>query len=342
MIGLDYSNERYVRSYVRDTEEYLLLPWEARGLYWELRRKVDRSGLLKVRNGAASVVLLIRWPADVVERALDALLASGFVLEDDRGYLMPEFLPSEEAKQSVAQRARESRARRVDRGVTSSSHDDVDVDDLETTRDDVDSNRDEQPVTRAVLQRNVTTPPRDAPKTSLRACRAVPTVEEERSTRFAIASRVFAFMEQERKAIDPQARDTARINCEDKIVRLLAMGNTEDDLLHVVKVYSHEARQQPSDQLRWFQGATMWQPDNVDRAKSRKVDATRQSAGDGLRAGGGATVRPADADERAQARLAELDAEAEARRRQGPRRATPIVATPEASGPRPPRAGGDR
>jgi hypothetical protein len=290
MIGLDYENERYVRAYVRDTEEYLLLPWQAQGLYWAIRRKADRAGLLAARNGVDSIALLIRWPREVVAEFLPDLVARGFVTEDLRGYLLPEFLASEEARQSNAQRSRESRAKRSEVAAVYGS--DPRVEHAE--------DRDEQPdprvandapraatatpapvleTKRAELQRSVTAAAQNVTGSTLLPVPSVPTVESARSNRYEQAKRVFAFMEAERKAVDPRARATAQIHCEDLITKLLGMGHTEDDLLHVVRVYAWEARQRPDDPLRWFQAATIWQPDNVERAKSRRLPAPRR-AGD--------------------------------------------------------------
>jgi len=47
---MDWSNERYVRVYTRDTAEYLALCWQAKALLSLLLRKCDRAGVVVVRS----------------------------------------------------------------------------------------------------------------------------------------------------------------------------------------------------------------------------------------------------------------------------------------------------
>lgn len=319
MIGLDYANERFVRAYVRDTEEFLALSWQAQSLYWAIRRKCDRSGLLQTRKGAVGVALILHWPREVVVEHLPELVAEGFVQDDARGFLLPEFIPSEETKPSDAQRQRESRARRQGKS--------QDPADRHEEQQDSDEENGTEPVQGRTTKANQVTAftgvtnsdelrDQTAGRTSLRL--SVPSVpsEEERRSRYEVARSVLSFFEQERRAIDPQARPSAQINAQDRIVLLLGQGHSEDDLMHVVRVYAHEARQRTEDRLRWFNAATVWgNPDNVERAKAKRLPAQQARPADGLREAGGAAVAPADADERARRRIAELDAEAEARRK---------------------------
>lgn len=112
---MDWTDERYVRLYVRDTAEWIMLSWEARALFHEVLRKVDRAGVLALgRSGTAGLAALTRMPPDVVARALDELAADGCVELLPERLVLPNFLEAQEARQGDAQRARESRARRRD------------------------------------------------------------------------------------------------------------------------------------------------------------------------------------------------------------------------------------
>jgi hypothetical protein len=113
---MDWANERYVRVYTRDTEDDLLLSWEATALWHALIRKVDRAGVLEAKRGARSLALVTRIPIDVVERSLPELLADGRLAAHELGYLVPNFIEAQETPQSDKQRATESRGRRRDRG----------------------------------------------------------------------------------------------------------------------------------------------------------------------------------------------------------------------------------
>src|SRR5690242_5237487 len=109
---MDWSNERYVRLYTRNTDDWIALGWEARAVYALLKREVDRAGVLETKRGARGVAAVCRMPVDVVERGLEELLADGWVKECELGYVYPDYIESEEASQSDAQRQRESRATR--------------------------------------------------------------------------------------------------------------------------------------------------------------------------------------------------------------------------------------
>ncbi|MBV8760127.1 MAG: conserved phage C-terminal domain-containing protein [Deltaproteobacteria bacterium] len=113
---MDWSNEKYVRLYVRDTDSWLSWSWQARALFCLMLRKVDRAGVLETKRGARGVTAHTGMPFEVVTEALRELLEDGCVREhgDGRGYVMPNFLEAQEAAQSDRLRAREYRARRRD------------------------------------------------------------------------------------------------------------------------------------------------------------------------------------------------------------------------------------
>jgi hypothetical protein len=119
---LDWTNERYVRVYVRDTADLLAVGWEGRAALWEMCRKSDRAGVID--GDMETLPDLLRLPAEVVEAGLGRLIHRKVVLvgeiEGAPCYLIKNFIPAQEAKQSDAQRQRESRAKRRDlaRGVT--------------------------------------------------------------------------------------------------------------------------------------------------------------------------------------------------------------------------------
>ena len=110
-----WSDERYVRAYVRDTTEWCLLSWQARALFLELLRKVDLSGFIAVgKAGVRGLALVVRMPADVVELALraeDGLLADGCLVEVDGGLMMPNYVEAQSARSSDKQRKQEQRSR---------------------------------------------------------------------------------------------------------------------------------------------------------------------------------------------------------------------------------------
>lgn len=114
---MNWSDERYVRVYTRDTADWVDLGWEAQALLLLLMRKVDRAGVLDLgRRGEAGLANLLRMPLDVLQRSLVTLEADGCVTRSHTGsqLVLPNFLAAQEARQSDRQRQHESRARRRD------------------------------------------------------------------------------------------------------------------------------------------------------------------------------------------------------------------------------------
>ena len=120
---MDWSNERYVRLYTRNTDDWMVWPWQARALFPLLMRAADRAGHIDTSRGFIGIAALVMLPLEVVEVGMQALLEGhgAPVAVVDRGYLIRNFLDAQEANQTDQQRARESRARKRDRlrhGVT--------------------------------------------------------------------------------------------------------------------------------------------------------------------------------------------------------------------------------
>lgn len=110
---MDWPNERYVRVYVRDSVTWKVIDWQARAVLLFVLRKVDRSGVIDVgEDGIDGLAAIIELPIDVVERGVPQLLKRGTLVRKPTAFVLPNFLEAQEAVQSDAQRARESRARR--------------------------------------------------------------------------------------------------------------------------------------------------------------------------------------------------------------------------------------
>lgn len=110
---MDWSNERYVRVYTRDSTTWKIIDWQARTLLLLLLRKVDRAGVLDVgTDGVEGLAAQVELPIDIVERGLPQLLSRGVVVKTADAYVMPNFLDAQEAVQSDAMRQRESREKR--------------------------------------------------------------------------------------------------------------------------------------------------------------------------------------------------------------------------------------
>lgn len=111
---MDWTNEEFVKVYRRETDDDLLLSWEARALWSAMLIKFDRSGLLETRRGMRGLAAIVRIPIDVVERAVPELLEDGRLTHVEMGYFSKNFLAAQEASKSDKLRQRESRVRRAE------------------------------------------------------------------------------------------------------------------------------------------------------------------------------------------------------------------------------------
>jgi hypothetical protein len=107
---VDWANERYVRLFVRDTTTWKLLPWQARALLPLILRKLDRAGVIDLgEDGEEGLAAMVEVPLEFVQEGLPSLLKRGVFKMAHGKFVMPNFLAAQEAKQSDAQRKRESR-----------------------------------------------------------------------------------------------------------------------------------------------------------------------------------------------------------------------------------------
>lgn len=122
---MDWSNERYVRVYTRDTTTWKLMDWRGRTVLSLLIRKVDRAGVLDVgHDGVLGLAAVLELPIEIVEAGIGQLTAARggtpTVIDTGTAYALPNFLEAQEAPQSDPQRKRESRARRREVAVAAS------------------------------------------------------------------------------------------------------------------------------------------------------------------------------------------------------------------------------
>lgn len=113
---MDWENERYVRLYTRDTVEWEMWRWEARALWPQIMRKLDRSGRLVLgKHGVRGLAALVKLPLEVVQPGLEGdggLLDDGCVVLEGDVLYAPNFVPAQEAKKSDRQRKAEERERK--------------------------------------------------------------------------------------------------------------------------------------------------------------------------------------------------------------------------------------
>lgn len=109
---MDWSEERYVRVYTRDTADLLAFGWEGRLVWYELLRKADRCGVIEHGGDLDILPELLRVPPEIFRVGLERIVKRRSAQVTDRAIVIPNHVPANEAKQSDAHRQRESRARR--------------------------------------------------------------------------------------------------------------------------------------------------------------------------------------------------------------------------------------
>lgn len=145
---MDFSNERYVRLYTRETTTYKRLAWEAQALLAAVLRLMDRAGVLEIGELAPSEAVslhLPKWPNEIVETGMRGLLTTGIVEHHGSALVWPKYLDAQEAVQTGAHRTSEWRARRRDVACHN-----------ETPRDETSQDRDETSHKCDVERRGVT------------------------------------------------------------------------------------------------------------------------------------------------------------------------------------------
>ena len=110
---MDYSNERWVRLYTRDTATWKLVDWRARTVLLHILRKADRAGVIDVgKDGELGLAALLELPREIVADGLRQLLERETVLATGSAYVLPNFLEAQEAPATDKQRQRDSRGNR--------------------------------------------------------------------------------------------------------------------------------------------------------------------------------------------------------------------------------------
>jgi hypothetical protein len=114
---VNWSDERYVRLYTRDTPDWQCLSFLAQGLFCLILRKVDRAGVLPLgRSGRKAVAIAVghahQWA--LLEPALEELLSDGCIRIEGDLLVVPNFLDAQEAEASDKARSKVYRERRRD------------------------------------------------------------------------------------------------------------------------------------------------------------------------------------------------------------------------------------
>jgi hypothetical protein len=112
---VDFTNERYVRVYTRDTVTWKRLGWDGQCILLQLLRKVDRAGTVELDGLEPweAISLLTGAPEQVARAGTAKCLTVGTIVISKDRLVLPKFIEAQEALKSDKQRQRESRERRA-------------------------------------------------------------------------------------------------------------------------------------------------------------------------------------------------------------------------------------
>lgn len=109
---MNWAEERWVKLYTRDTPEWAAVSLGARGLFYELTRKVDGAGQLHLgRKGVHALAACVRGELAQVTEALTELLQDGCVVLDGETLVIPNSVEAQAARTSDTIRKRMQRGR---------------------------------------------------------------------------------------------------------------------------------------------------------------------------------------------------------------------------------------
>lgn len=110
---MNWSDERYVKLYSRNTATWVTWPWQARAALPLFLRVADGAGLLDCgrREPLRALAALVMLPVEVVEVAVAAMVDDGTLEVVERGWLLPHYLEAQEATKTPALKKRDQRDR---------------------------------------------------------------------------------------------------------------------------------------------------------------------------------------------------------------------------------------
>jgi hypothetical protein len=279
---VDWSNERYVRIYTRNTADLLAVGWEGRLVWYELLRHSDRAGVIDTGGDVDCLPEMLRVPHDVFAVGFDRILKRPHPMVEVHAtaVVIPNFEDAQEARQSDAHRAKESRERRKQRARLKT----LGVTERTETSQNVTAEvgfRDEPSLPNDVRTKNVTlccavpccavpsvgSDPEAAaseqpPPKAKRSKKANGVLEKHR----AEAERLWQIQTELRQNAIPGSRPLApndeRLT---RIAERLEAGATPADCETVLEHYADRARRDPG-QRQWFNGTTNWRRENFETA----------------------------------------------------------------------------
>jgi hypothetical protein len=121
---MNWSEEKYVKLFTRDTPTWRAWPWQARALAPLLMRVLEGEGRLATGRlePVRAVALTVDLPIEVVAVGLPAMLEDGTLELREDGLWWPKYEEAQESRKSEALRSREHRAKQRRESSTPTRH----------------------------------------------------------------------------------------------------------------------------------------------------------------------------------------------------------------------------
>lgn len=112
---MDWSNEAYVRLYVRNTTTWRRLGFEGQTMLMHMLRVVDRAGVLDIEDMSPGEAASLHTgaPTEFAGLGMSKLLELKALIHDGTRLVFPNFIDAQEATKSDRQRQKESREKRA-------------------------------------------------------------------------------------------------------------------------------------------------------------------------------------------------------------------------------------
>lgn len=110
---MNWSDERYVKLYVRKTATWITWPWEARAVFPCMLKEADGAGLIDVgtRDPVRTLSVMLGLPFEIVTVAVAAMSETGTIEATDAGFLISRYIEAQEATKTDSRRKQDQRER---------------------------------------------------------------------------------------------------------------------------------------------------------------------------------------------------------------------------------------
>lgn len=142
-MAIDWSKEPFARLYKRETDDDLMLSWEALAVWHAFLKRCDHTGRVATKHGVIGLARFLRIPLEVIERVMQELIEDGRLRsEPPTGFIAPNYVDANYAARSNSARQAALRAKRMAAGTAEhdiSGLEDCNDDNTEVTRGNAES-----------------------------------------------------------------------------------------------------------------------------------------------------------------------------------------------------------